>query len=75
MVSRTRFGKCHHSRKHLLSNVPLRDFVASFWPNAGTPGANIRSMYERIVSVKPEPDASRGNKVNGQANGVMVKEE
>ena len=26
-----------------------RDFVASYWPNKGTPGAQIKSMYDRIA--------------------------
>ncbi len=49
--------------------------MASFWPNAGTPGASIRSMYERIVNLKQEPDAGGEARINGQANGVVVKQE
>jgi len=32
-------------------------------------------MYERIVNLKQEPDASGEAKVNGQSNGVVVKQE
>ena len=61
-----------------------RDLVAEFWPNAGTPGSNIKNMYDRIANsvsaaaplaqqeppVKVEPPQT-----NGQVNGVGVKQE
>ena len=66
------------------TNLFLRDFVADYWPNAGTPGSNIRNMYDRIANsasavaapaqqeptIKVEPPH-----MNGQINGVAVKQE
>ena len=58
--------------------------MAGYWPNAGTPGSNIKNMYDRIANsasasappaqqeptVKAEPPHT-----NGQINGVAVKQE
>ena len=58
--------------------------MADYWPNVGTPGSNIRNMYDRIASsasvaapqvpqettIKTEPPQT-----NGQVNGVAVKKE
>ena len=58
--------------------------MAGFWPNAGTPGANIRSMYERIAKSASEPSVQPKQEpaikaevphVNGLTNGVAVKRE
>lgn len=52
--------------------ITSRDFVASYWPNKGTPGAQIKSMYDRIAHpaaecapapTTPAPDAA--TKTNG----------
>ena len=67
-----------------LINPFGRNFVADYWPNAGTPGSNIKNMYDRIANsasasapsaqqeatVKAEPSHT-----NGQINGVAVKQE
>ena len=29
-----------------------RDFVASYWPNPGTPGSQVRSMYDRLAAAE-----------------------
>ena len=58
--------------------------MAGYWPNAGTPGSNIKNMYDRIANsasasaplaqqeptIKAEPPHT-----NGQINGVPVKQE
>ena len=58
--------------------------MAGFWPNAGTPGANIRSMYERIAKSASEASAQSKQeaatnaevpRIQGQTNGVVVKGE
>lgn len=51
---------CHH-----------RDFVASYWPNPGTPGSQVRSMYDRLAAAENAllgKEASCGDvsKSNGQ---------
>ncbi len=60
-----------------------RDFVADHWPNAGTPGSNIKNMYDRIANsasaVAPLAQPESTVKVetphtNGQVNGVAVKQ-
>ena len=43
-------GKFEHSTtSETNSNLSIRNFVASYWPNKGTPGAQIKSMYDRIA--------------------------
>ena len=64
--------------------------MAEFWPNAGTPGSNIKNMYDRIANsvsaaappAQQEPPAKVDPPVkvelphaNGQVNGVGVKQE
>lgn len=60
------------------------EFVADYWPNAGTPGSNIRNMYDRIansasaaaVPAQQEPTIKAEQAhTNGQVNGVAVKQE
>ena len=46
-----------------------RDFVASYWPNPGTPGSQVRSMYDRLAAAEnallgkeaSSGDAPKGN--------------
>ena len=66
-----------------LTSFP-REFVADYWPNAGTPGSNIRNMYDRIansasaaaVPAQHEPTIKvEQPHTNGQVNGVVVKQE
>lgn len=58
--------------------------MANYWPNAGTPGSNIRNMYDRIansasaaaVPAQQEPTIKvEQPHTNGQVNGVVVKQE
>ena len=58
--------------------------MAQYWPNAGTPGSNIKNMYDRIANsasaAAPPAQQEPAVKVetpqtNGQINGVAVKEE
>ena len=58
--------------------------MAEFWPNAGTPGSNIKNMYDRIAnsvsaaapSAQQEPPVKvEPPQTNGQVNGVGVKQE
>ena len=66
------------------TNSFSRNFVADYWPNAGTPGSNIRNMYDRIANsasaAAPPAHQEPNIKVelphtNGQVNGVAVKQE
>ena len=48
-----------------------RDFVASYWPNPGTPGSQVRSMYDRLAAAEnallgKEALSADGLKSNGQ---------
>lgn len=66
------------------TKLSSREFVADFWPNAGTPGRHISNMYDRIANsasaaappaqqeptIKVEPPHT-----NGQVNGLAVKQE
>ncbi|MCJ1312883.1 hypothetical protein MMC25_006559 [Agyrium rufum] len=36
----------------------LWDFVSTYWPNAGTPGTKIRSMYARLIAPEENGAAS-----------------
>ena len=67
-----------------LTNPFGRNFVADYWPNAGTPGSNIKNMYDRIANsasasalpTQQEPTAkAEPPHTNGQSNGVAVKQE
>lgn len=58
--------------------------MAGYWPNAGTPGSNIRNMYDRIANsasaAAPPAQQEPTMKVepphtNGQVNDVAVKQE
>ncbi|KAL6717952.1 ATP-dependent DNA helicase Hrp3 [Lecanora helva] len=53
------------------------EYIRTFWPNAGTPAANIRDMFERITNTRPklESDAGPATNANGQGNGVTVGKE
>lgn len=66
------------------TNSFSRNFVADYWPNAGTPGSNIRNMYDRIANsasaAAPSAQQEPTTKVepphtNGQVNGTAVKQE
>ncbi len=63
---------CPLKRVDNHSDGHFREFVASYWPNKGTPGAQIKSMYDRIAHpaaetapapTSPVPDAAA--KTNG----------
>lgn len=76
------FGKLQSSFKISASAHSIyRDFVASNWPNKNTAGGNIKDMYERLVNPGSEPPKKEANgntgapTVNGQVNGVDVKQE
>ena len=80
------FGKlCSPCRPTSSANHLLRNFVAASWPNAGTGGASIRDMYERIAegirnAAKQEEAAKQAAsaeapQTNGQVNGLVVKQE
>ena len=81
-----RSGKCIRWVIELScsTNSFPRDFVADYWPNAGTPGSNISDMYNRIANsasaaAQPTPQEPtirvEQPHTNGQVNGVAVKQE
>ena len=41
------------------ANVSNREFVAGYWPNHGTPGKQLKDMYDRIraAELKAAADA------------------
>lgn len=63
------------------ADVSPRDFVSTYWPNPGTLGAQVRSMYDRLAAIDSAPSAQDPpsgpelHKSNGQANGLVVKQE
>ena len=65
--------------------VPLklthgREFVATYWPQSGTPGNKVRNMFDRIKAaedalIKDTKDASPDSgtpKVIRATNGVVI---
>ena len=85
-MMKLRSGKYLHciTMRSRLAKLYIRNFVADYWPNAGTPGSQIKNMYDRIANsasasappaqqeatIKTEPAHT-----NGQMNGVGVKQE
>lgn len=63
------------------ANTLCREFVSSYWPNSGTLGTQVKSMYDRLAAIDVAPpgrDPASGPEVlktNGQANGLAVKQE
>lgn len=61
------------------ANKLLRNFVARYWPNPGTPGSQVKSMYERLaaaddVLLGKEGATKDGEiKTNGQVQGVKAE--
>ena len=61
------------------ANGVLRNFVATYWPNPGTEGGRVRSMYDRIAAAtegaqagKDGSPSSSAAKENGEMNGIVV---
>lgn len=60
--------------------VNLREFVSSYWPNPGTEGVQVQSMYHRLSAIDTKQEAAiatttKETKANGQTNGDVVKRE
>ena len=81
-----RSGKISSLPRHVVPpiNDLSRNFVADYWPNAGTPGSQIKNMYDRIANsasasappAQQEPSIKvEAAHTNGQINGVAVKQE
>lgn len=58
------------------ANQVCRNFVALYWPNPGTPGSQVKSMYERLAAAddvllgKDNATKDSGMKTNGQVQAV-----
>lgn len=58
-----------------------RDFVSSYWPNPGTKGSQVKSMYDRLAAIDTGPSgkesasATEGSNANGQTNGIAVRQD
>ncbi|KAI9761412.1 MAG: hypothetical protein M4579_001062 [Chaenotheca gracillima] len=53
----------------------LWNYVSTFWPNKGTPGDSLKTMYDRIAAADaPAPAAPKTTSMNGQTRpGIPVK--
>ena len=49
--------------------------MAGYWPNAGTPGKQLKDMYERIraAELKAAQEAKAGVEDKGAISGVVRK--
>ncbi len=60
------------------ANQLYRNFVALYWPNPGTPGSQVKSMYERLAAAddvllgKDGPTNDSEMKTNGQVQAVKA---
>lgn len=56
-----------------------RDFVATYWPNPGTPGSQVKSMYERLAAAddvllgKDGPPKEGEAMANGQESAAKTE--
>lgn len=63
----------------ILTN--FREHVSSYWPNPGTKGSQVQSMYDRLAAIdtgsagKEAGSSAEGAKANGKTNGVVIKQE
>lgn len=61
------------------ANQVRRNFVALYWPNPGTPGSQLKSMYERLAAAddvllgKDGATKENGMNTNGQVQAVIAE--
>lgn len=59
----------------------FREYVSSYWPNPGTKGSQVQSMYDRLAAIdsgsaeKEAGSSAEGSRANGKTNGVAIKQE
>ena len=61
--------------------ISCRKFVAVYWPNPGTDGLQIKSMFSRLADTekkeekeeKEDQDAAAPSEVNGETNGATTR--
>lgn len=64
-----------------LNLTNFREHVSSYWPNPGTKGSQVQSMYDRLAAIdtgsagKEVGSSAEGAKANGKTNGVAIKQE